>query len=543
MHFSNSSNSQSKPRILIIGAGPTGLTTAACIQKQGITVDVFDRKKGPNDQSKALSLNPVAKTQLDIIFGGNTVANWANPVSRLDIMLEPEKRFTSINLDHLDWINKTMLIQPQQETENELLSLACEHGANMHWNTTITEVEETPQCVRVVAQEKGGSTFSMNYDYVVGCDGKYSLVREALGTRMLTLSYDMYLALADFELDCSLDERCAYYFVFKDTFFVFVPFGAKKWRVVVKHDGKPSKDRHVELVTKCVEEKFGRNIFVGECLWFSQAPLYISYADKLQSQRLFIAGDAAHLYSPIGGTGMNTGITDAINLAWKLGFTVTEKTRGNNVIQSYQEERIPVIRENAAMTDQLTQAISRRLANEASYQKYMPLMSNRTLLKHGLPAALSGYTMSYAYNIGTRSSSQQSQSSKFCSILTPLMCEISMQMPDLAPQFNIFYLIKDIDVVPQEYLDLAGRYCGARSIFIAPVVDGTLKVSKYHSGANSIVAALPKSRWEELSANGEIQMLRPDGMVAFQGAREDFLMLCDQLSTMLNEAITEKKYA
>lgn len=524
-------------KVLVVGAGPTGLTLAASLGRLGVPVDIVDRKAAPNDQSKALAINPVAKTQLDVMFGSNNVGERANLVSRLNIMTGTSKRLSSINLNHLRWPHHQMRVQTQHETEQDLVNLAVKAGVTVQWSTRVDAVVTSENGLEAHVIQADGTTTRHRYDYVIGCDGKYSVVRPLLDAQVTSRSYDTFLALADYKLKIRLDEDAAYYFVYKDTFFVFVPLGDSVWRVVVKHAGTPPKTPSTELVTKLVQEKFGEDIFVGENLWFSVAPLYISFVDRLGDGRIFIAGDAAHLYSPIGGTGMNTGIGDAINLGWKLGFVIQGLAKPEKLLQSYQEERLPVIRSNAEQTDQMTLLISGQLEPHFA-NPFLPLMSNRPALKYGFPTAISGYGLQYPPVLNTDGAETTTEVGRLSMALCPLMTQIADEMPELEPRLTVFHFVPHIPSAAARSPLVSDVLKGVRDIFVVPLQAGgnpkaAPKTQTFWSDV--IVLELDPNEWSQRAERGPLQAVRPDGITYFQGQFESIDLLIKQLSVFLRE--------
>lgn len=521
-------------KVLIVGAGPTGLTLAACLEKFGISPDIVDFKDCPNDQSKALAINPVAQAQLGIIFGKNDVGKNSNIVTKLKVIFNTDKRLTTINLKHLEWPCNSMLVQSQYDTEKDLIELAKNNNVNVQWGTRVVEVIEHDDAVQVAFEGSDNQTIKQQYDYVIGCEGKHSLVREAIGATMTPLPYSMYLALADFKLDVDLSEDSAYYFVYEETFFVFVPLGKSIWRIVVKHNGDPKRGEYINLVTDPVLEKFGRNIFCGECLWFSQAPLYVSYANKLQSKRLFIAGDSAHLFSPISGTGMNTGIVDAVNLAWKIAFTIKGNACGNTLIQSYQEERIPAIKENAMATDRLTKLISRQ---EEHTDQFMPKMSNRAYIRNLFPLNVSGFGFSYQSSSVLFGMTDDPGIGRMDAKLTKLLMSSAEFVSNFSLYINVLqFMDQDIHktVLP---CPKQTKLKGVRDVVVQWISNDEAvnsSVIKVQQSPNTINIGLLKKDWQELCQLGDLQVLRPDGVVVFRGSIEEHGEVIINLSKYLN---------
>lgn len=387
-------------RVLVVGAGPTGLTLGLCLRAYGIDFDIVDRKPGPSRESKALAVNPLTVDQLELFGYAGAVGARACRVTRLNTVFEGQ-RLAPVDLRWLDHDRKSFLTQPQDETERELVRALEATGTRVAWGTDVLGVapgNADGDGVAVTLRGPGDDVASMRtYARVVGCDGKRSLVREALGATLAGDEYPMHFVLGDFELDWEGDPANAYYFVYEDTFFVFAPVSPGKWRVVVKHDGEaPTSAPDPAAITGPVRRRFGRDIFRAGPSWISQAPLYMKVASRLAAGRLAIAGDAAHLFSPIGGTGMNTGMQDALNLGWKLAFTIRGRARGPALLASYEAERLEAIAATAAATDGITRLIARIDRAPAKAVPFLPSLARRRVLSRLFPEAHSGLALRYA---------------------------------------------------------------------------------------------------------------------------------------------------
>src|SRR5690606_33838494 len=230
------------------------------------------------------------------------------------------RRLSRIDFRRASQAFGAFIAQPQAHTERDLLAQLQAKGHDVRWRTHVTAVQPSGDGVQVGWTSASSGCGGGGFAYVVGCDGKHSVVRPAMGASFNEMRYPMHFLLGDFRLRWDHPPNQALYSVWDDTFFIFVPLGADRWRVVLKQDGPlPATPLRAAELTQPIVDRLGRDIFNGEPpVWLSRAPFYQSVADTLRAGRLLLAGDAAHLFSPIGGTGMNTGMQDALSLAWKL---------------------------------------------------------------------------------------------------------------------------------------------------------------------------------------------------------------------------------
>lgn len=488
-------------RVLIIGAGPTGLSLALCLRIYGIESDIWDGKSGPSLKSKALAISPMSALQFDLLGETDVIGKHARRVQRLSVRWNGGMRLNPIDLRWLDCDRNYFQIQPQYVTECELLDALRARGGDVAWGTVATRLKSHGSKVHVGGRGQQGE-FEQDYDFVVGCDGKHSIVREHIGATLEGTAYDMYLALGDFDLDWDGESDQVHYFVYPDTFFIFVPLPEGRWRVVVKHEGSPPKVDDA-LIRDPVCRHFGRDIFRGVSYWSSVAPLYVQVASHLFNGRVFIAGDAAHLYSPIGGTGMNTGMQDAINLGWKLAFTLRGWAKGDALLASYQQERLPAIRANAIATDMITLLIARKEGGGAQgYERFLPRFANRSVLRSQLPVSFSGMPLNRVspdaagcihHSTGAVNTGLSKIMSRF-ERASVLAIKVLVFVDDACALDDYFALAEN-----------CGKIEGVECVLFAPDAS---------SAAQALT--LTRNEWVALGAEaGSIQVLRPDGVLSF----------------------------
>jgi 2-polyprenyl-6-methoxyphenol hydroxylase-like FAD-dependent oxidoreductase len=516
-------------RVLIVGAGPTGLMLALCLKQYGIDFDIVDAKAGPSMDSKALAINPMSQIQCSLFFGDSLIGKKSIQVNSLNISWKNSTRINRIDLARLKSNFNSMLVQTQFATESELLAHAQERKIEVQWNTQVGAVEQSADHVLVTTRLDKSTDVVRIYDYVIGCDGKRSVVRTAMGATMEQKSYEMFLALADFQLNTDMDEQSAHYIIFEETFFVLVPLGNKKWRIVVKHNGVPDKSNGIDLVEEPVKKYLGDRLLEGDASWFSQAPLYVSYAEKLSSNRLFIAGDAAHLFSPIGGTGMNSGFLDALNLGWKLAYKILGYSTENALIDSYNEERLPAIKENAAATDRLTQLISRMVTTDKDVAMFLPRMKNRPLMRLALPSSVAGTVLNYKQS--SVIDTVENKNLEFSdNKLKEMACVYAQNNPNQPPLIKLFFFLGNNLREKEEILALPPK------LGLQPIV-----VTAHSESADVLYKSadhlcLPEKEWQLLAAQYSLVAVRPDGVVACRDQITNYNAMISQSFNYLNAA-------
>lgn len=271
-----------------------------------------------------------------------------------------------------------------------MLKLLELQGHHVHWSHKLTDIQENENSITTTIYSEGKELEKAMFQYAVGCDGKYSEVRKHINTSFNGFDYNMYFVLGDFKLDLDISDREVQYYIYPDTFFILVPIGKNKWRIVVKYDGDaPTQTPLSSEIEAVISRRFGKEFTLNDPLWISRAPFYNRVAGRICSKRLFIAGDAAHLFSPIGGTGMNTGLQDAFNLGWKFSF-VYQNISNSSLLETYEKERLPAIQEAAKTSDISTQLITGKLIKHPLIKQLAPFVSNRKFLRNILPKVHSG---------------------------------------------------------------------------------------------------------------------------------------------------------
>lgn len=375
--------------ILIVGAGPTGLTLANDLARRGVPFKIIDGKPGPSSNSKGLALNISSQYGLQLIGLDRTVGATGVSISRLNLYWE-DQRYSSINFGHLKHDIRSLITQPQSVSESELVFQLAMTGQQVSWSHKLVALDERGGHIHATIANPDGMNYVQRFSYAVGCDGKYSETRKHLHTSFSGVDYNMHFVLGDFDLSLNLDANEVHYFIYPDTFFILVPIASGTWRIVVKYDGAvPDVEVNALAIERVIQRHFGADFKLGPPRWISRAPFYNRVAGKMACGRLFIAGDAAHLFSPIGGTGMNTGIQDALNLGWKLAYVHKGLSRAS-LLGTYETERLPAIREAAHLSDLSTQLITRKITEHAALDNLAPVMANRGNFRSSLPSSYSG---------------------------------------------------------------------------------------------------------------------------------------------------------
>jgi 2-polyprenyl-6-methoxyphenol hydroxylase-like FAD-dependent oxidoreductase len=226
-------------------------------------------------------------------------------------------------------------------------------GMAVQWNTELASFEQASDHVAATLRQPDGATRKITAAYMAGCDGGHSTVREGSGITFPGAPYEQVFFVADTEATGPMVPEELNVYLWRDGFHLFFPIrGTDRWRVIgilPKHL-RERDDLAFEETVPAIRREAGAELSFKGCSWFSTYRIHHRCAERFRSGRCFLLGDAAHVHSPAGGQGMNTGLQDAYNLAWKLALVL--KSRADvALLDTYEMERIPVARRLLRTTD------------------------------------------------------------------------------------------------------------------------------------------------------------------------------------------------
>jgi 2-polyprenyl-6-methoxyphenol hydroxylase-like FAD-dependent oxidoreductase len=341
--------------VLVVGAGPTGLMLANQLARRGVRPLIIDRHSGPAQQSRAMAVQArtleiyawmgIADEALALGRRGNGANMWANG-----------RRMARIPLGE---IGKDLSAFPYVlmlgQDDNERIMGARLHtlGVEVQWNTELIALEQDPGHVEVTLRQPEGGTRRIRAAWVAGCDGSKSPVRELSGIKFPGAPYEQLFYVADTEATGRMVPEELNVYLWRDGFHLLFPMrGADRWRaigILPKHL-RDRADLTLEELAPAIQAEAGADFTFRSCSWLSTYRIHHRAAERFRHRRCFLLGDAAHVHSPAGGQGMNTGLQDAYNLAWKLALVVQGRA-DPALVDTYEQERIPVAHRLLATTD------------------------------------------------------------------------------------------------------------------------------------------------------------------------------------------------
>src|SRR5436190_1709347 len=333
-----------KTQVVIVGAGPTGLSLAVQLFRYGIDFIIIDKKNGTTTLSKAL----VVQARSLEIFQELGLAEKAISTGKMTTALRVFYKGKTRAAVDLKGLGTGLSPYPfalsleQSKTEKLLADHLIANGKKINWNTDIGPCEQTANGVTVHCKTENGLEQRLEADYLVGCDGAGSQVRHQLGLSFEGSTEPKLFYVADVILKSPvINKNVLYMYMIRKGFVLFFPMeGTDHYRIVGILPDVKDMDQQFQFsdIGPLIKENIVTPIEFEKLSWFSTYKVHSRKAEAFMKDRCFIAGDAAHIHTPAGGQGMNTGIQDAYNLAWKLAY-VLRKEANPELLKTYDTER------------------------------------------------------------------------------------------------------------------------------------------------------------------------------------------------------------
>ncbi|MGE9295045.1 MAG: FAD-dependent monooxygenase [Puniceicoccales bacterium] len=380
------------PKLLIVGAGPVGLCLACELARYGVGFRIIDKRPLPSKTSKALGIHARSLEMLYDMGLAERFIERGLPVSETNIYSDG-KRLATIKLSDVDSPFNFTLDLPQSQTEALLIEHLAELGHEVERYIELESIEQTADGVEVSLKKKGGVLERSTYDYVVGCDGAHSTVREQLGIPFEGESYPEDFVLADVKLASPLAPNAMHMFFHPDGALALFPMRDSRVRIIAEIASSPGMELNETYVQGVIDKRAKLQSHVSDGVWFSQFRIHRRMVPRYRDGRVFLAGDAAHIHSPAGGQGMNTGMQDAYNLAWKLGLKLKG---GPDLLNSYSPERHAVGKHVVELTDRMTRVVTmKNPVATAIRDAVAPFIASFGVVQHKVAESLEEVDVNY----------------------------------------------------------------------------------------------------------------------------------------------------
>lgn len=344
--------------VIIIGAGPTGLLLACQLIRYGIDFVLVEKNETVTPFSKALGVQ--ARTleiydQMDLArpaIERGTIANRGRLIEGGEVRGELDLGNFGKDLSAYPYL----LILEQSKNEELLYEFVKKHQRDVRWNTELESFSQDAAGVTAVIKTASGESQTIRGKYLAGCDGAKSVVRHGLGLTFEGSTFERLFYVADARVDWELPHDALHVCLAREVFVLFFPMvGENRYRIVGTFpESKNEEEGEIlyEEIEQEIKDKAKLPLEISDVKWFSLYKVHSRRVNKFSEGRCFVAGDAAHIHSPAGAQGMNTGIQDAYNLAWKLALVI-KGAAGETLLDTYNEERLANAKRLLDTTDRL----------------------------------------------------------------------------------------------------------------------------------------------------------------------------------------------
>jgi 2-polyprenyl-6-methoxyphenol hydroxylase-like FAD-dependent oxidoreductase len=389
--------------VLVVGAGPVGLTMTWELMRQGMTCRVIDLAAQASDKSKALV---VWGRTLELLGVGSPLVGELQSrgvLARAANIHGNGRRLLRIEFDQQDTAFPRPLMIPQCDTEGVLTEFVKRGGVEVERATKLLDFVDEGTRVKATLRGPKGQPETVVCSWIIGCDGAHSTVRKRLGVEFAGEFEPNDWILADLRLDGPMAADELNIFWHSRGIAAFFPIGRDRFRVIADMGLAPGvekpPDPTLEQVQQAIDARGLKDVRLRDPVWLAGFRIHERIAARYSQGRAFLAGDAAHIHSPAGGQGMNTGMQDACNLAWKLALVHRGRAPIAPLLDSYRLERRAVgemVLRNASRLTQLAtlrNPILQFLRNHAA-----ALAGNLTAVQQRAMAELNELTVHYPHS-------------------------------------------------------------------------------------------------------------------------------------------------
>lgn len=351
--------------VLVVGAGPVGLFCANELARQGLKCRIIEKKAKLSDKSKALALH--IRT-LDVFEDCELLDEILAQGIKIDGMVikSQGRELINANFSSLPSKRHYLIDLPQDKTEQILYDSLIKKGLTVEWETELTAIEQHSNSVLAHVKQADGSDEKIYAHWLIACDGSHSMIRKLLYAKFIGAAYKQTWWLADLHLNWDLPENKLFVYTSNDGPLACFPIGNRRYRIVMTAPKKATLTQpSMDDIEQSFKARCSDKATLSEPLWISQFGIEHKLIQKYRYGRVFLAGDAAHVHSPMGGQGLNTGIQDIYNLAWKLAL-VHKGLAKDPLLNSYHSERYP---------------IAEQVLKKTGFMTYLILLKNPLLTK------------------------------------------------------------------------------------------------------------------------------------------------------------------
>jgi 2-polyprenyl-6-methoxyphenol hydroxylase-like FAD-dependent oxidoreductase len=521
--------------VTVVGAGPVGLTMACELARSGVRCRIIDKTAAPASTSRALAIFPRTLEMFEMMGMSEPVLKAGHQLNGVAIYNQ------SGQIGHIGFCNlgsryRFAISLPQSETERFLIEHLARFGIVVERGKELVALSPSADSVQLVVRDTTGLEERFESNWLIGCDGAHSSVRHLLDLRFEGEAYPETFLLADVKIDGPLDHIHIHLFLTGQGLVGIFPFRGDRCRIIVNtqagSESEPVGDLQFDEIQAIVESRTNARIRITDPVWMSRFRISHRKIPDFRVGRVFLAGDSAHIHSPAGGQGMNTGIQDACNLAWKLALVVQRKSP-DSLLNSYNEEREPVAKMVLSLTDRLTRmGTLQGPIGQQLRDALLPILTGIDLVEDRIAETVAEIRIHY------RRSSIVSGKGGHAVHAGDRAPDCELQLAADRRPLRLFELLRK----PVHHLfffaeadpDIASSFDGLREAIARDyqgLIDAYLVIRGSHSNFADVLFDWDGAVHALYEAEpGAILMIRPDGYVGFRGGARHLESLREQLS-------------
>ena len=387
-----------KPQALVVGAGPVGLTMAAELARYGVGVRIVDKAAARTDKSKAIVVWSRTLELIDRMGCGAAFVDAGLKATGANI-IAGAIRLAHVDLGGLDTPHPYALMLPQSDTERLMEEHLNSLGVQVERQVELTRFVADEDAVTAFLRRPDGSEETLDVEWMVGCDGAHSAVRHGLGMEFEGDTLVSHWILADLHLDGLAPSNELEIYWHADGVLLLFPITPGRYRVIadVKAGERPSEPT-LDEVQALIDQRGPGGVTASAPVWLSPFTINERKVADYRAERVFLAGDAAHIHSPAGGQGMNTGMQDAINLAWKLALVCRGLANPEPLLGSYSAERSEIGRQVLVNAGRMTTIATLHGGLAQGLRNHLaPLLFGLSPVRRATTNAMSELSIGYAH--------------------------------------------------------------------------------------------------------------------------------------------------
>ncbi len=490
--------------VLIVGAGPTGLTLAAQLLSRGVSTRIIDRDPGTPRLSRAIGIQARTMETLDLMGILDRFLDVGHRVRGVAVY-RSGRELLHIDMRHNGSTHGFQLHLPQSRTEALLRERVRELGGDVESGIELVAFADDSRQITASLRDTSGQAHTVRAAYLVGCDGAHSTVRHLLGVPFAGHPYPFDWLLADTQVDWDgRPDRVHIFATAAGQPLFCVPITPDLWRISLpmpgtRDGGPPTLDE----IQSLVDERSPHRIVVHDPETLTSFRCQLRSSTTYRTGRVLLAGDAVHIHSPAGGQGMNTGMQDATNLAWKLALVVAGHAH-DGLLDTYGRERGPVARQVLAFTEGIVRF-------DLAARSPKRVLRDAVLPAFRLPAAQRRLAGRMAQTSVSYSTGPLTRLGRVRGLPRP-----GERMPDLT-----------VDSAQGPTTLYAVLRSGRHVVISGSAPDPTFDTATYDGHVDVVTASLPQ---------GASALVRPDGHLAAVGTAFDTSEIHDYLRSILTTA-------